>query len=527
MNMESQSQKPVIDESSLRQYFRRVLEVSPGAGRKQLRQSRDRISSRLRERLAASQGQGEEKARLEAAMVLVNTAFDCLSRHDRFVDYFEKVNSGEIDIFAELELPPELSATVKPPPRKQLERRQQHTEERMERISALIVEAVNSAGREESNRQTATGSLPNADIFYDTVYDVCRAAGRRVKNDELAQATKSGKYNIDDECLAELDSCVLDNSEIVAHREYDRLESMAAQVEPPAPKSRAVALVLSLLILFLVGFYGWYAMTTGPSMIQNAANTQGSNRSGKGPLPNSYDTTQSEVMFEQGYLVPPLKDLIVIDKLISSAGIAGVAGPANDLTKPGTEDYQAALKANVSGDVSGAIELFKKSAQSDACKASGFYSAGTLLASQDKLDEALDCFSKALIANPALAQAYYNRALCHQMIASRMIHANDFQTQEKCSRHLQSALKNYDLCMRVDDRFSQCYYNRGWVFYMLGRTAPSIEDFDRASKISSMVKAGEYNRNVVILASNPKAAVSTPDVVPPPPIGPVGPPGPQ
>lgn len=519
------SVEPVIDESSLRQYFRRVLEVSPGAGRKQLRQSRDRISGRLRERLAASQGQGEEKKRLEEAIILVNTAFDCLSRHDRFLDYFDKVNKGEIDIFAEQHLPPELAATVKPPPRRQTERRQQHTEERMERISALIVEAVNTAGREESNRQTATGSLPNADIFYDTVYDVCRAAGRRVKDEELSQATKSGKYNIDDECLAELEACVLDHAEVVAHREYDRLESMAAQVEPPPPKSKAVALVLSLLILFLVFFYGWYAMTTGPSMIQNAANSP--NRSGKGPLPNSYDTTQTEVMFEQGYMVPPLKDLIVIDKLVSHAGVAGVAGPANDLSKPGTQDYQAALKANVSGDINSAIELFKKSAQADACKAQGYYCAGTLLASQDKLDEALDCLSKSLMANPALPQAYYNRALCHQLIASRMIHANDFQTQEKCSRHLQSALKNYDLCMRVDDRFSQCYYNRAWVYYMLGRPAPSIEDFDRASKISSMVRAGEYNRNIVILAVNPKAAVSAPAVVPPPPIGPVGPPGPQ
>ena len=518
----SSDQLRAIDESSLRQYFRRVLEVSPGSGRKQIRQSRDRISGRLRERLL--QAQGEERERLERAMVLVNTAFDCLSNNERFTDYFNRVNSGEIDVFTPQEMPPELGPPIKPPPRKQVERRQAHTVERMERIASLIADAVRSAGAEEAHRQTKTdGRLPDADVFYETIYDVARNAGRRVKKEELAEAEKSGKYNLDDECVKELDAVIEDTAEIVAHKEYDRLEYMAAQLPPPQAKNKVTALVLAGLILFLVGFYGWYAMTQGPVMVQKA----GSDSANPGQImPNSYDSTQTEVMFDPGYSVPPLKTLSVIDKLVSTAGFAGLCGSASDPSKAGASAFESGLKSARAGNNAEAINYFSESAKFDDCKAEALYCMGVLQGDAGRFDEAIDSYSKALIKNPAFSQAYYNRALCHHVLANSLLRVADNELKEKCSRHLQSAVKNYGLALRVDPRLSQCLYNRAWTYYLLGRNGDAINDLDAAAKISSMLTAAEYNRNLIINALNPAANVPIAAVPPQPPVGPVGPPGP-
>lgn len=524
-NMENSqigANSPVVDESSLRQYFRRVLNVSAGGGRKQLRQARDRISGRLRERLL--QTQGAERERIEKSMVLVNTAFDCLSRQERFLEYLEQINKGEANFLSIEELPPELGAPVKPPSPRLLERRQAHTQERVERIASLIADAVRSAGLEESHRQTKMdGALPDPDLFYETIYDVARNAGRRVKKEELALADKSGKFDISDAIVEELDSLIEDTADIVAHKEYDRLEYLAAQSEPPKARNKTTALVLASLILFLVGFYGWYAMTNAPTMVKMA---EGDGKS-KLILPNSNDTQQAEFLFDPGFQVRPLKELTVIDKLVSTAGFAGVSGPPVSNSSAGAASFNSALKAAVEGRSDEAVRLFTEASGSENCRAEALYCIGTIQAGQGRYEDAIATFSKCLILNPGIAQAFYNRALCHHALANSLVHEADTALVEKCSRHLQAALKNYSLALRVDPRLSQALYNRAWTYYLLGKTAEAIADLDGAPKVTPMfTAAAEYNRNLIINAVSPGSNLPVAAVPPQAPVGPAGPAGP-
>lgn len=513
----------VVDESSLRQYFRRVLNVSAGGGRKQLKQARDRISGRLRDRLL--QTQGGEREKIEKAMVLVNTAFDCLSRQERFLEYLEQINKGEANFLSIEEVPPELGAPVKPPSARLMERRQAHTQERVERIASLIVDAVRSAGLEESHRQTKVdGTLPDPDLFYETIYDVARNAGRRVKKEELALAEKSGKFDLTDATAEELDALIEDTADIVAHKEYDRLEYLAAQTEPPKAKNKATALVLASLILFLVGFYGWYAMTNGPTMVKMA---EGDGKN-KQILPNSNDTQQAEFLFDPGFQVRPLKELTVIDKLVSTAGFAGISGPPVNNGSPSAASFSVGLKAAVEGRNDEALRYFGEAKRGENCRAEALYCIGTIEAAQGHYDDAIASFSKCLILNPGIAQAFYNRALCHHALANSLVHEADAALVEKCSRHLQAALKNYSLALQVDPRLSQALYNRAWTYYLLGKTAEAIADLDKAPKVTPMfAAAAEYNRNLIINAVSPASNMPVAASPPAAPVGPAGPAGPS
>ncbi|MBK9201383.1 MAG: tetratricopeptide repeat protein [Candidatus Obscuribacter sp.] len=513
----TQGEVKVIDESSLRQYFRHLLDVAPGVGRKQLRQSRDRLNSRLRERLG--QAQGAERAHLENLIEQVNSAFECLTNNERFSEYLTRVNHSGSNFDLE-RVPEELNTKPKEPPRRQVERRQAHTQERMERISALIAETIATSSQAEARRLT-TGKLPESDAFYETIYAHAKAAGQALKVSEIAQAEKSGKYDIDEHCIAELDAFIEDKAEIAAGKEYDRLEYMAAQLPEPHGKSRIVAASLTVIILLLVGYYAWFAMSQGPVLMKQegvTASTLSAN-----------DIALAESQFEAGVEVPAIDKLTCLDKMVSTAGFAGIAGVANDLGKPGAQDYQKGIKLVYENNYNGALECFEKASKSKEVASQSYYCKGVLYGARGQIDDALNAYSLALINNPNFVQALYNRALCHQITGSLLLKSQVPADRANCMRNLQSALNNYKLALKLDPRLAQAHFNLGWVNYCLGRTTNAIQDFGQCSELSTMVPASDYNKNVLVHSQDTTGGVTTPLTVgmPPAPVGPVGPAGPQ
>ena len=227
--------------------------------------------------------------------------------------------------------------------------------------------------------------------------------------------------------------------------------------------------------------------------------------------------------------VPAIDKLTCLDKMVSTAGFAGIAGVANDLGRPGAQDYQKGIKLVYENNYNGALECFEKASKSKEVASQSYYCKGVLYGARGQIDDALNAYSLALINNPNFVQALYNRALCHQITGSLLLKSQVPADRANCMRNLQSALNNYKLALKLDHRLAQAHFNLGWVNYCLGRTTNAIQDFGQCSELSSMVPASDYNKNVLVHSQDTTGSVTTPLTVgmPPAPVGPVGPAGPQ
>ncbi|MBS1996740.1 MAG: hypothetical protein JSS86_10530, partial [Cyanobacteria bacterium SZAS LIN-2] len=92
-----------MDESTLRNYFRKAIGVAPGASRKELKLCRDKRAQRWRSMLAApgseQTAEGQEAAKLaEQRLAITNTAYDCLSNADKFREFQAKLAAGEAEL---------------------------------------------------------------------------------------------------------------------------------------------------------------------------------------------------------------------------------------------------------------------------------------------------------------------------------------------------------------------------------------------------------------------------------------------
>lgn len=504
-----------IDESSLRKYFRRVLGVSPGAGRRELRQARDRACTRLRDLVLSKEG--EERSHCEKALATVNLAHDCLASADKFRDYYSRLSAGETRLEEVETYIAEALTTVKPPPATQVERRQAHTAERMERIKALVADAIRNAAAAESKRQTAL-KLPQPDEFYDGVYKAAFNAGEKVKSEELAAVQASSKFLIDDSCLQELQSFLEDSAEVAAHKEYDHLEALVAQEPPPATKERITASMLVCIILCVVAGYAFFALNhaSDEPIVVN--------------LPTEQEVAACETASDASLHLS--KDPVIAGggRLVNSAGAAGLAGPATDLTKPGAVEYQSGLKNAMNGQLTEALAEFDRCARTSYSTPEALYNKAALLAAAKDRAGALRDYSELLKTKPAFVQGYYNRGLVHQDTADALYSTalnagGNSAAYEPAAKELQAALANYDLAIRVEPKMAQAYYNKGIVLYRFGELAKAKECFKKAFSILSIMAAADYNARVAARDLNEK--VDLPAAVPAAPVGPIGPEGPK
>ena|GEM_PF-588381 len=258
-----------MDESTLRNYFRKALGVAPGISRKELKSCRDKRAQRWRSMLTATSGEQPSSEQAEIAklaeerLAMTNTAYDCLSNADKFRDFQSKLASGDAHLPDLDSLLSSLGEEVKPVAPRVLAKRQAQLQEKMERIHILTVESVQKAGHDQALKMTQ-GKLPDADVFYDAVYNAAVAAGRRTCSDELAALAET-KLEVDETFQSELDELVVDQAEMIAHKEYDRLEDRAAMSAPTPAMPRFVALTLTLIIMGLVVSLCFWGATSSPT----------------------------------------------------------------------------------------------------------------------------------------------------------------------------------------------------------------------------------------------------------------------
>jgi hypothetical protein len=271
-----------VDESTLRSYFRKVLGVAPGASRKELRQCRDKRAQRWRTMLIQPIidpnstdplviGNKDAAKVAEHRLAITNTAYDCLSDFDKFRDFQQRLVNSETEL-------PDLDSmlsvlgesAVKPPAPRVLEKRQAEQEEKMERIRGLVTEKVRTTGREKAVT-LMQGRLPDADSFYDNVYRAARDAGFQLALDEMATLAES-KLELDQNFKSDIDEVIVDQAEMVAHKEADRLEEKAAATAPTSKTPRMVAGALSVVIMAGVVSLCFWGATSQPSSMPTVQN---------------------------------------------------------------------------------------------------------------------------------------------------------------------------------------------------------------------------------------------------------------
>ena len=81
---------------------------------------------------------------------------------------------------------------------------------------------------------------------------------------------------------------------------------------------------------------------------------------------------------------------------------------------------------------------------------------------EDKLDEAIAQYDKAVLAYPRCPGVHYNRGLAFRK-----------------KGQLDSAVTDYSQAIDLDPRFVDAYANRGYAYFKLGEFAPALANFKR------------------------------------------------
>jgi tetratricopeptide (TPR) repeat protein len=512
-----------MDESSLRVYFRRVLDVPAGASRKVLRSARDKRATRFRDKLIGAVGADREI--LERRLTITNLAYDCLSDAVRFKAYFTRLSAGEETLPDLDELLASLGEPSRPLPPRLLEKRQAALAERMQRAHAVIETAVREAAEAEAKRLQASG-VPDADLFYESVYSAALKAGQDTLAEE-AGAFAQSKLDFDDGCREELSALAVDTAEVAAHRAYDKLEdSVAAKVEPNLG-NRGVALVLCIVLGFFIIGGAIYSVQRSPESYLAPSATQA-------PVVGitADEAKAAEEIVNPSLTISADRNIASGAGLIDVAGPAGIAGSATDLTKQGEVQYQAGVQAAMAGNNDKAIAEFEQSYSLSSSLVLALYNKAVIQTQTGAGTSAVFNYGQVLSHRPDLAQAYYNRAYSHQITASAMIKGFapglpvNSPEALAAARELQLAINNYNLCVKADSHCAQALYNRGLAYYRLGNLEQAYDDFVQAYGLMSLVDAADFNASVVAPALKKtytrKAAGS-----PAAPVGPAGPPGPS
>jgi tetratricopeptide (TPR) repeat protein len=535
------------------------------------------ISPALDESPAPKDG-AEAANTAQGRLAITNTAYDCLSNFDKFRDFQSRLAAGDSylpDLDSLLATLGE--ANVKPVAARVLAKRQAQLQEKMDRIVVLATESVQTAGHDQALKLTQ-GKLPDADQFYDSVYKAARDAGNRTCIEEMSQLANS-KLEVDETFKSELDSLVIDQAEMIAHKEYDRLEDKAASSRPTRAMPRFVALTLSLIIMGLVIAVCFGGAISPPTSIpvsqygvpptNNAlspvtapsANTMPAapaagiansvfNRSVFGP-PNSQVTGQAAPVTEinsgaapiavPAPVLHPVSDAEVKEAevaaqangnapppvdaasaaLVSNAGAAGLAGYATGGTKAGGTQYASGIDAAMKGTYAESLRNFTESYIAGRSK-EALYNEAVVLALQGQFQLSLQGYDQVLSLSPSFPQALYNRALDHQLLARV---AGQSKNIGEWRKQLTLAIKNYTLAVKVEPRMSQAFYNRGLAYHDLGQMQNASADFAKANEQPVFMQAAAYNRDLIDISL--KKRTDAPATSPPPaPVGPVGPPGP-
>jgi len=121
-------------------------------------------------------------------------------------------------------------------------------------------------------------------------------------------------------------------------------------------------------------------------------------------------------------------------------------------------------------------------------KARPYNNRGDDYLEQNKLNEALSDFNKALEINPKFAMAYYNRA-------------NYYKKESKFDK----AIDDYDMVIHLWPQFHKAFSNRGNIYKLQNRLDEAIRDYTQAITFSPNYYLGYNNRASVYIMQNKNA----------------------
>lgn len=135
------------------------------------------------------------------------------------------------------------------------------------------------------------------------------------------------------------------------------------------------------------------------------------------------------------------------------------------------KDYKYYLNYGIEltnkGKFEEAIDEFDKSLEIKSDSALTYFSKGIAYHNLNKLEDAYECYTKAIDCNPQMIDAYYNRA--------QVILAYDSPTDDE----LKSALSDLQKAVELDAKFIDAYYYAAVVQKKLGEYKAAITSLDK------------------------------------------------
>jgi tetratricopeptide (TPR) repeat protein len=136
-----------------------------------------------------------------------------------------------------------------------------------------------------------------------------------------------------------------------------------------------------------------------------------------------------------------------------------------------------------------ALNDYSKAIQLNPDYADAYYNRGALLLNENKIDEALNDFNKAIQLNPGDAKAYSNRG-------ALLLKENK----------IDEALDDFNKAIQLNPDYADAYYNRGNVFYSEKRYEEAISNYTEAITLKTDYAEAYFNRGVAEFHSGKKDA---------------------
>lgn len=122
---------------------------------------------------------------------------------------------------------------------------------------------------------------------------------------------------------------------------------------------------------------------------------------------------------------------------------------------------------------------------------------GRMLASDGKLEQALESFSQAIALNPHLYDAWTNRGVVHMRMGNYELAVADMDsvlakdpelgnawlsrgTALRYMNDPRGAIADYNMALRIDSTYAKGFYNRGLAYEMLGRKDSACANYHKA-----------------------------------------------
>ncbi len=158
-----------------------------------------------------------------------------------------------------------------------------------------------------------------------------------------------------------------------------------------------------------------------------------------------------------------------------------------------------------------AIKAYTKAIELDPTDSFAYCDRGYAYDELGQSDKAIEDFSKAIELDPTDSAAYNNRGITYQNRGelvkaiydySEAIRFNPTDSAAYSNRGIvyrmrgqyERAIRDYDEAIRLDPKFIAAYNNRGWAYYVLGRFERAIEDCSEAIRLDPKYKDAYLSR---------------------------------